>query len=96
MKLDANVMKDAIMQLIKDYKFNPVQVMDMVKLGIKTAVKKDGIVEDRKAVLQVKIEADGGIKIFREYTVVADDEIEEEDRDLTVAQAQEFTDKPEI
>lgn len=94
MKLDANVMKDAIMLLIKDYKFNPVQVMDMVKLGIKTALKKDGLVEDRKAVLQVKIEADGGIKVFREYTVV--EEIEEEGRDLTVEQAKEFADDPQI
>jgi allantoicase len=94
MKLDANVMKDAIMLLIKDYKFNPVQVMEMVKLGIKTALKKDGLVEDRKAVLQVKIEADGGIKVFREYTVV--EEVEDEDKDLTIEQAKEFVANPEI
>jgi len=94
MKLDANTMKEAIMQLIKDFKFNPVQVMDMVKLGIKTALKKDGIVEDRKAQLQIKIEADGSIKVFRERVVVA--EVEEEERELTIEQAKTYTDNPEL
>jgi hypothetical protein len=41
MKLDPQKMKDAILEMTKDYKLDPATVMEIVKLGIKTAYKKD-------------------------------------------------------
>lgn len=55
MKLDPQKMKDAIMDMTKDYKLDPATVMEIVKLGIKTAYKKDYITGDKKIQLLVKI-----------------------------------------
>jgi len=55
MKLDPQKMKEAIMEMTKDYKLDPATVMEIVKLGIKTAYKKDYVIGDKKLQLLVKI-----------------------------------------
>lgn len=69
MKLDGKLIQQAIMQLVEDYKFDPVQVLEIMKMGIKSAFKKD-FVKDKKAQIQVAIDAQGAIRVFREYDVV--------------------------
>lgn len=66
-------------ELIEDYKFTPIQVTEIIRLGIKTAYKKDYMPNARKANIQVKLWGDWSIRILREFQVVKkveDDEIE--------------------
>jgi N utilization substance protein A len=88
MKLDPQKMKEAIMEMTKDYKLDPVTVMEIVKLGIKTAYKKDYLPSDKKAQILVKIGWDGDIQIYKEMEVV--EEVEEDARQLTLAEAQKM------
>ncbi len=76
MQLDGKTIQSSIMQLIEDYKFDPYQVMEIVKLGLRSAFKKDYLPNEKKVQLQVNIEKDGTIRVFREYEVVQ--EIEEQ------------------
>lgn len=75
MKLDGKTIQTAIYQLIEEYKFDPHQILDIVKMWVKTAFKKDYLDTEKKVNLQVSIDKDWGIKIYREYTVV--EEVEE-------------------
>ena len=76
MRLDGKSIQAAIMQLVDDYKFDPFQVLEIVKLGIKSGFKKD-FVEYKKADIIVDIENDGTVTIYKELTVV--DKINEEE-----------------
>lgn len=88
MQLDGKTIQASIMQLIEDYKFDPYQVMEIVKLGIRSAFKKDYLPNEKKVQLQVNIEKDGTIRIFREYIVV--DTIDEDGMEMLLADAQKF------
>lgn len=70
MQLDGKTIQASIIGLIDDYKFDPHQVMEIVRLGIRSAFKKDYLPNEKKVQLQVNIEKDGTIRIFREYEVV--------------------------
>lgn len=93
MKLDAKSIQTAIMQLVEDYKFDPYQVIEVVKLGIRSGFKKD-FSEFRKALIQVNITDDGGVKIYREYEVV--DTVEDEDKQMTLKDAKKIRKDVEI
>ncbi len=90
MKLNWLMIQEAIKSLIAEYKYDPYQVLDIVKLGIRTAYKKDYMPNDRKAQLQVSVAADGSIGVYREYTVVDEIEDKEEDRQMLVADAKKL------
>ena len=77
MRLDGKSIQAAIMQLVDDYKFDPFQVLEIVKLGIKSGFKKD-FVEYKKADIIVDIENDGTVTIYKELTVVAKIDEEQE------------------
>jgi hypothetical protein len=47
MKLDGKTIQAAIMQLVEDYKFDPMQVVEIVQMGIRSGFKKD-FAEHRK------------------------------------------------
>lgn len=79
MKLDWKSIQQAIHSLIEEYKFAPTQVLDIVKLWIKSAFRKDYLEANKKVQFQVSIDRDGNIKVFREFMVVSeltDDNIE--------------------
>ena len=88
MKLDPQKMKDAILEMTKDYKLDPATVMDIVKLGIKTAYKKDYVSNDKKVQLLIKIWAEGDIQVYKEMEVV--EEVEDDARQLTLHDAQKM------
>lgn len=79
-------MKDAIMDMTKDYKLDPATVMEIVKLGIKTAYKKDYITGDKKIQLLVKIGWEWDIQIYKEMEVV--EEVEDDAREIALKDAQ--------
>jgi len=93
MKLDAKSIQTAIMQLVEDYKFDPYQVIEVVKLGIRSGFKKD-FSEFRKALIQVNITDDGGVKIYREYEVV--DTVEDEDKQMSLKDAKKIRKDVEV
>lgn len=88
MQLDGKTIQSSIMQLIEDYKFDPYQVMEIVKLGLRSAFKKDYLPNEKKVQLQVNIEKDGTIRVFREYEVVQ--EIEEQWIQMLLEDAQKI------
>jgi len=55
MRLDGKMIQEAIKQLIAEFKYDPYQVLDIVKMGVKTAYKKDYMPNERKANIQVAI-----------------------------------------
>lgn len=87
MKLDGKMIQDAIKQLIAEYKYDPYQVLDIVKMWVKTAYKKDYMPHERKAEINASISADGTIKIYRSYLVVTEIEEKEEDRQMMLEAA---------
>jgi N utilization substance protein A len=96
MKLNGLQIQDAIKQLIAEYKFDPIQILNIVKMGIRTAYRKDYLPNERKAQVHVSIGKDGTIKIFREYAVVEEIEDKEEDRQLLLEDAKRFKEDAEI
>lgn len=85
MKLDWKTIQSSIMQLIDEYKFDPHQILDIVKMWIKSAFKKDYMPTDKKSVLHVNIDKDGNIKIFREFEI--SEEIEDDSRQMNLEEA---------
>lgn len=85
MQLDGKTIQASIMQLIEDYKFDPYQVMEIVRLGLKSAFKKDYLPNDKKAQVQVTIDKAGNIRVFREYEVVP--EVEDDSYQMSLTDA---------
>ena len=86
MKLDAAKIKSAIEEMVKDYKLEPSQILEITKIGIKTAFKKDYIPGENKVSLLVQIAGDGMIRIGQEFEVVDDVEEIWLQMDLSTAQ----------
>lgn len=85
MRLDGKMIQEAIKSLIAEFKYDPYQVLDIVKMGVKTAYKKDYMPNERKANIQVAIAGDGTIKIYREFDVV--EEVEEKESEMLMDEA---------
>ena len=95
MKLDGKSIQAAIMQLVDDYKFDPFQVLEIVKAGIKSGFKKD-YGDFKKAEIIVNIENDGTVKIYKELEVCKDDEIEEEECQIGLKEAKKIRKDVEV
>lgn len=93
MKLDGKTIQTAIMQLVEDYKFQPMQVVEIVQQGIRSGFKKD-YPEHRKGSILVNIDNEGAVHIYREWTVV--DEIEDEDKERLLTDAKGVRDDIEV
>ncbi|USN54404.1 MAG: transcription termination factor NusA [Candidatus Peribacteria bacterium] len=89
MRLDGKQIQEAIKQLIAEYKYDPYIVLDIVKMGVRTAYRKDYMPGERKAQIQVTIDADGTIHVYREWDVVDEIEDKEEDRQMLLKEAKE-------
>lgn len=93
MKLDGKTIQAAIVQLVDDYKFEPMQVIEIVNLGIRSAFRKD-YPEYRRADLDVNIDEDGAINIYRKRAVV--EEVEDEHKQLLPDQAKDYDEDVEL
>jgi len=87
MKLDGKSIQTAIMALVDDYKFDPYQVLEIVKSGIKSWFKKD-YPQYKKSDIIVNIENDGTVTIYRELEVSA--EVEDDEIQITLADAKKI------
>ena len=93
MQLDGKIIQEAILQLVEDYKFDPYQVIDIVKMGIRSAFRKDYL-DYKKAEIVVDIDEEGKIVIYRQYDVV--EEVEEDQTEIDLEQAKEMKDDAEV
>lgn len=87
MKLDWKSIQAAIMQLVDDYKFDPYQVLEIIKMWIKSGFKKD-FPQYKKSDIIVNIENDGKVSIYREVEVVK--WIEEPELQITLQEAKKI------
>lgn len=87
MKLDWKSIQAAIMQLVDDYKFDPYQVIEIVKLWIKSGFKKD-YPQYKKSDIIVNIENDWWISIYKELEVVKD--VEDTEIQVTLSEAKKI------
>ena len=93
MQLDGQAMQEAISQLVDDYKFDPYQVIEITKMGIRSAYRKD-YPQHKKAAIVTDVAGDGSILIYRTYDVV--EEVEDEETQMTLEQWRELQDDVEI
>lgn len=87
MKLDGKSVQSAIMTLVDDYKFDPYQVLEIIKAGIKTWFRKD-YPQYKKSEIIVNIENDGTVTIYKEMTVV--EEVEDPEKQMSLAEAKKI------
>jgi hypothetical protein len=93
MKLDGKTIQAAIMQLVDDYKFDPYQILEISKLGIKSGFKKD-YPEYKKSDILVDIKDDGSVRIYKAMEVM--EEIEDVDTQIPLAEAKKVREDVQI
>ncbi len=89
MKLDGQSIQAAMLQLQEDYKFNPYQVLEIIKQGIKSGFKKD-FPEYKKSEIVVDIKGDGSISIYKQMEVKKAEEIEDEEKEISLENARKI------
>lgn len=87
MKLDWKAIQMAMMQLVEDYKFDPYQILEISKLGIKTWFKKD-YPEYKKSELLVDIADSGAVTIYKVMEVAKD--IEDPEIQIALSEAKKI------
>ncbi|MDR0282309.1 MAG: hypothetical protein LBI53_03115 [Candidatus Peribacteria bacterium] len=87
MKLDGKAIQAAIMQLVEDYKFDPYQILEISKLGIKSGFKKD-YPDYRKSDILVDIKEDGTVAVYKAMEVV--EEVEDADIQISLSDAKKI------
>jgi hypothetical protein len=93
MKLDGKTIQAAIMQLVDDYKFDPYQILEISKLGIKSGFKKD-YPEYKKSDILVDIKDDGSVRIYKAMEVV--EEVEDGDTQVLLSEAEKVREDVQI
>lgn len=88
MKLDWKTIQESIKQLIEEYKFDPHQVLEIVKMWIKSAYKKDYLPSSSKHLVHITIAKDWEIKVYKELEVV--EEVEEKDKEILLEDAVKY------
>ena len=96
MKLNWLMIQEAIKQLIAEYKYDAYTVLDIVKVWVRTAFKKDYMPHEKKAQIQVSIWATWEIRLYREYDVVEEIEDKEEEKQLLLKDAQNIDENAEV
>lgn len=97
MKLDWKTIQESIKQIIWEYNFDPHQVLDIVKLWIKTAFKKDYLSNDKKYNLHIVIAKDWQIKIYKELLVVEEEwNIKDKDKEILFEDAKNYKSDIEV
>lgn len=89
MKLDGKSIQGAIAQLVEDYKFDPYQVFEIIKMGIRSGFRKD-FPEHKKANIVVSIDNEWNVNIYKQLMVKKENEIEDEDTEIWLKAAKEI------
>lgn len=89
MKLDGKSIQGAIAQLVEDYKFDPYDIFEIVKMWIRSWFRKD-YPEFKKSNILINIDNDGTVKIYKQLDVKKEDEIEDLDIEITLKEAKKI------
>lgn len=93
MKLDWKSIQWAIMQLVEESRFDPYEILEIVKLWIKSGFKKD-FPKYKKSEIKVNIENDWSVSIYQELEVAK--EPEDKDREIDLKEAKKIRKDVEV
>ncbi len=89
MKLDGKSIQGAIAQLVEDYKFDPYQVFEIIKMWIRSWFRKD-YPEHKKANILINIGNDGAVSIYKQLEVKKEKDIEDADIEISLKEAKKI------
>ncbi len=89
MKLDGKSIQWAIAALVEDYKFDPYQIFEIVKMWIRSWFRKD-YPEHKKANILVNIDNEGSVWIYKQLLVKKESEIEDENIEISTKEAKKI------
>jgi len=90
MKLDPKSIQESIVQLVEVYKLDPYNVLEIIKLWIKSGFKKD-FPQYKKSNIVINIEEDGTISIYKEIEIVTDEDLENTETQMTIEEAKKIS-----
>ncbi len=74
MKIDAKKILQAAELVVKEYNFNPTETLEIIKMGLKTAFRKDYLPKNKKIQIETVIDKSGTIKFYKVLEIVATEE----------------------
>ena len=74
MKLDPKKIISALEELVKEYNFTPEEVYNVIKMWIKTAFRRDYLNKNKKIDIDMIMDKNWDIKIYRVYHVISDND----------------------
>ncbi|HRX64012.1 MAG TPA: NusA N-terminal domain-containing protein [Candidatus Absconditabacterales bacterium] len=89
MKLDGKSIQAAIAQLVEDYKFDPYQILEIVKMGIRSGFRKD-YPDYKKSNILINIGNDGSVSIYKQLEVKKEKDIEDEEIEISLKEAKKI------
>ena len=92
MKLNLQQIKEAIENLAEEYKFDPSQTLEIIKMWIKTAFRKDYLWGDKKIPFEVHFDSKWNVIIQRRYVVV--DEVKDPIKEISIEEAKKY--RPDV
>lgn len=88
MKLDPKKIIAALEDIVKEYNFTPEEVYNVIKTWIKTAFRRDYMNKNKKVNLEMIMEQDWAIKMYKVYEILDNDsEIQDPEKQMTLDQA---------
>lgn len=97
MKLDPKKIIIALEDIVKEYNFTPEEVYNVIKTWIKTAFRRDYMNKNKKVSLDMIMEENWSIKMYRVYEVLDNDtEIEEPEKQIHLKDAKKKNEDVEI
>lgn len=88
MKLDPKKIISALEEIVKEYNFTPEEIYNVIKMWIKTAFRRDYLNKNKRINIDMIMEKNWDIKIYRVYDVIGDDEkITDEEKQLHLSDA---------
>jgi len=97
MKIDPKKIIAALEDLVKEYNFTPEEVYNVVKMWIKTAFRRDYLNKNKKIDIDMVMDKNWNLKIYRVYNVIPDnEEIEEEEKQIHLSDAKKEKEDVEV
>lgn len=97
MKIDPKRIIVALEELVKEYNFTPEEVYNVVKMWIKTAFRRDYLNKNKKIDLDMVMDKNWNLKIYRVYHVIPDDEeITEPEKQMHLSDAKKYKEDVEV
>jgi len=92
MKISLSQIKQALDELAKEYWFDPLQTLEIVKMWIKTAFRKDYLWWNKKIPFEVHFDSKWNIVIQRKYKVVK--QVKDPDKEMSLEEAKKY--RPDV